>query len=88
MLRRVILCVVVTAIVSSGRTLAAENDPVMPVKARPQISYGFPSAYDWSGFYVGAHLGYGWGRSNWIEMPDVMSDSFSLAKPFDAFQNT
>jgi high affinity Mn2+ porin len=37
---------------------------------------------------VGGHLGYGWGRSNWIEMPDAISDSFSLAKPFDAFQNT
>jgi high affinity Mn2+ porin len=44
--------------------------------------------YDWTGLYVGGHLGYGWGRSNWIEMPDAISDSFSLAKPFDAFQNT
>ena len=21
--------------------------------------------YNWSGFYLGAHIGYGWGRSNW-----------------------
>jgi high affinity Mn2+ porin len=87
-LRRVLLCVVIATIGDSGRTLAAENDPVMPVKARPQISYGVPSAYDWSGFYVGGHLGYGWGRSNWTEMPDVISDSFNLAKPLDAFQDT
>ena len=82
------MCVVLATIGGSGRTLAAENDPVMPVKARPPISYEVSPAYDWSGFYAGGHLGYGWGRSNWTEMPDAISDSFSLAKPLDAFQNT
>jgi high affinity Mn2+ porin len=43
---------------------------------------------DWTGFYVGAHLGYGWGRSNWSQAPDFISGSFSLSKPIDAFQNT
>jgi high affinity Mn2+ porin len=47
-----------------------------------------PPIYDWTGLYMGGHLGYGWGRSNWMEQPDGVSDSFSLAKPFDAFQNT
>ncbi len=32
----------------------------MPLKASPLIA-----AYDWSGFYVGGHLGYAWGSSNW-----------------------
>src|ERR1700730_6827690 len=67
--------------------VAADPSTTMPLKAAP-ISYGVPSAYDWSGFYVGAHLGYGWGRSNWSEAPDSISDSFSLSKPIDAFQNT
>ena len=44
--------------------------------------------HDWTGFYVGGHLGYGWGRSNWRETPDLFSDTFSLAKSFDAFQDT
>jgi outer membrane immunogenic protein len=25
-----------------------------------------PAAYDWSGIYVGANAGYGWGNANWI----------------------
>jgi outer membrane immunogenic protein len=29
----------------------------MPVKARPVVA-----AWDWTGFYLGGHLGYGWGR--------------------------
>jgi outer membrane immunogenic protein len=30
----------------------------MPVKARP----AFAAVSDWSGFYLGGHVGYGWGR--------------------------
>ena len=26
-------------------------------------------AYDWTGLYVGGHLGYAWGRSNWSAHP-------------------
>lgn len=67
--------------------VAADPSTTLPIKAAP-TSYGAPSAYDWSGFYVGGHLGYGWGRSNWSEAPDMISDSFNLSKPIDAFQNT
>jgi high affinity Mn2+ porin len=35
--------------------------PVMPLKAPPIAN----TNYDWSGFYVGGHLGYAWGNSNW-----------------------
>jgi high affinity Mn2+ porin len=34
----------------------------MPVKAPPQNP---PSAYDWTGFYLGGHLGYADGASQW-----------------------
>jgi high affinity Mn2+ porin len=36
----------------------------MPVKAPP-----IPQAYDWSGFYVGGHLGLADGNSNWTANP-------------------
>jgi len=41
----------------SGAALAAD----LPVKAPV---YKAPSAYDWSGFYAGAHIGYGWGHEH------------------------
>jgi high affinity Mn2+ porin len=47
-----------------------------------------PPVDQWTGFYVGAHMGYAWGRSNWSQAPDLLSDSFSLSKPIDMFQNT
>jgi high affinity Mn2+ porin len=72
---------------ASNWTVAADP-PATTLRQAAPVSYGLPSAYDWSGFYVGAHLGYAWGRSNWSEAPDFISDSFSLAKPIDAFQNT
>jgi high affinity Mn2+ porin len=28
-------------------------------------SYKDPGAYDWTGFYVGGHIGYAWGTSKW-----------------------
>jgi high affinity Mn2+ porin len=63
--------------------IAADLSTTMPLKA-PSI-YG---AFDWSGLYVGGHLGYGWGRSNWTEAPDGISDAFNLGKSFDAFAGT
>jgi high affinity Mn2+ porin len=68
---------------ASDLAVAADPSATLPLKAA-----GVSSAYDWSGFYVGGHLGYGWGRSNWSEAPDSISDSFSLSKSIDAFQNT
>ena len=32
----------------------------LPVKARPAPVVAAPVATGWSGFYVGAHVGYGW----------------------------
>ena len=72
-------CAVCVALVMTESVFAA--DLVLKTKRAPPI-------YDWTGLYVGSHLGYGWGRSNWTEQPDGISDSVSLAKPFDAFQNT
>jgi opacity protein-like surface antigen len=37
---------------------AAPAKIAMPVKARPAVQ----AAWDWTGFYLGGHAGYGWGR--------------------------
>src|SRR3954462_15633317 len=54
--------------VFSGAALAA--DMSRPVYKAPPAG-ALPVAYDWTGFYVGGHLGYGWAKKDW-------SDSFGL----------
>jgi high affinity Mn2+ porin len=54
------------------------------------VAYAEPSAYDWTGFYLGGHLGYAWGNSNWTASTagasrSSISGSFSLAQPVDSF---
>ena len=44
-----------------GNAFAADLSSVLPTKA-PRL---VPMAYDWSGFYLGGHVGYGLGGSNW-----------------------
>jgi len=41
------------------------------------------SADPWGGFYVGGHLGYAWGNSNWSTRG--VSGSINLAQPIDTF---
>jgi high affinity Mn2+ porin len=47
-------------LVFASSAQAADLSRALPTKAPPS-----PSAYDWTGFYVGAHLGYAAGWSNW-----------------------
>ncbi|MFZ3357347.1 MAG: carbohydrate porin [Xanthobacteraceae bacterium] len=47
----------------AGTAQAADLSVVLPTKAAPAIAV--PPAYDWSGFYFGAHVGYALGGSNW-----------------------
>ena len=56
----------------------------MAVKAPPPP---VAAAYDWSGFYAGAHLGYAGGTSNWSTAPNL-SGSFGLYQSFDAFKDS
>ncbi|MGD0024462.1 MAG: hypothetical protein ABSC37_07525 [Xanthobacteraceae bacterium] len=56
------LLVVSTAAVVIMSAGSAAADDVMPTKAAP-ISNAVPSAFDWSGFYVGGHAGYASGSS-------------------------
>jgi outer membrane immunogenic protein len=52
----------------SGAALAA--DMQRPVYKAPPSGM-VPVTYDWTGFYVGGHVGYGWAQKNW-------TDSFGL----------
>ena len=40
--------------------------------------------YDWSGLYLGGHLGTGWGSSSWTAGPGINGSS-ELFQPIDAF---
>jgi high affinity Mn2+ porin len=64
----------------------------MATKAPPS-PLAASSAYDWTGFYAGGYLGYGWGSSNWtasttaVTTPSI-SGSLDLLQPFDPFKDT
>ena len=77
--------VVATLFAAPG--LAAELRVPMPVKAPRQITAPVSQLYDWTGFYVGAHVGQGWGKSNWTTAPDL-SGSVNVFNRFDAFEST
>ncbi len=56
----------------------AAADDIMATKAAP-IQYAVPSTYDWTGFYVGGHVGLSWGRgTSTLSNPNPISvgDSF------------
>src|ERR1700722_452083 len=59
----------------------------MAVKAPPQTASAC-SDYDWTGFYVGGHLGYGWGKSSFSDPGVGIAGSLDLFQPFDAFKST
>lgn len=64
----------------TGNAAAAD----MATKAPPP---SVPSAYDWSGFYLGGHLGYAWGTSNFTGPPGNPG-TLDLYKPFDSFDES
>ena len=73
-----------TALGTSAPAAAADL-PVFPVKAPP-----IPSLYDWSGFYVGGHLGYAFGNSNWAASgaDGSASGSLNFSQGVDIFSET
>jgi outer membrane immunogenic protein len=50
----------VGALLASGSAQAAD----LPFKAAPRAVAPAPAAYDWSGIYVGAHIGGGWATND------------------------
>src|SRR3984957_6024156 len=62
---------------------AAADMPAFPVKAPPIVGL-----YDWTGFYVGGHMGYAGGNSNWTANPTQAglpstSGSVGMFQPLD-----
>ena len=53
---------VIGLIALAGGAEGADLAGALPSKAPPPVA---PVAYDWTGFYVGGHLGYGAGSSHW-----------------------
>src|SRR5262249_54779407 len=66
------------AVLAAGPALAAG----MTVKApwQPPVV----QLYDWTGLYVGGHLGYAWGHSNW-STPAGLSSSLDLDQSSNIF---
>jgi high affinity Mn2+ porin len=76
------LRVVMGLMALAGSAVAAD----MPVKAPPPAA----TAYDWTGAYVGGHIGYAAGSSRWSAMPTgvagpAQSGSLDLFKAFNGF---
>jgi len=65
---------IVTIVLSMDSIAAFGTDlpPRMPVKAPPLVS---PLLYDWSGPYIGGHLGYLWGRTRVEEDGAIVEDN-------------
>ena len=68
-----------------GPAIAADLPETMPVKA-PPIS----TAYDWTGLYLGGHIGYALGNSNFTTSTTAgapsISGSLDLFQGFDSFK--
>jgi high affinity Mn2+ porin len=71
------------AIMAAGSGLTFADAAIaadLPVKAPPPSA----QAYDWTGFYIGGHVGNAWGTSNFTGPPGI-SGSLDLYQPFDSF---
>src|SRR5262249_29379203 len=67
-------------------TAALLAAPAMAAEVAVKAPWQAPvvQAYDWTGLYVGAHLGYAWGRSNWSAPPNL-SSSLDFDQSSDIF---
>jgi outer membrane immunogenic protein len=65
--------IVLASIAMIGIATANAGAADLPVKAPPMV----PTVTGWTGFYVGANIGYGWGRTG----ADLIDNSTGLAIP-------
>ena len=68
------------AVVLAGPALAADLPARMPVKAPVMAPV---SAYDWTGFYVGANVGHAWGTDD----PIAAAEAGATYGPFGTFRD-
>ncbi|MGO9487035.1 MAG: carbohydrate porin [Rhodomicrobium sp.] len=73
---------------SAGSALAAD---IMPA-GQAAVPDAEPSAVDWTGFYLGGHLGYAWGNSKWTASTaagvPIATGSLGLTQPIDSFKES
>jgi outer membrane immunogenic protein len=66
-----------SSIAISAAVPANAADIRMPVKAPPSFVHAY---YNWTGFYVGAHIGYGWADFSGVDpVVGILSDSASAS---------
>ena len=87
MLKRLISGGLTVAALSCVRAIAADGIIPLPVQASAA------PYYDWTGFYVGGHLGYATGYSKWSAteagaVVPSLAGSLDLFRAFDAFKGT
>ena len=68
---------------------ALDADATLPTVLKGPVGQNF----DWSGWYVGSHLGYAVGSSNWSALllgvaAPALTGSLDLFNTFDAFKGT
>src|ERR1044072_2558119 len=61
-MRRLLVLAGLAGALLSSNAMAA--DIVRPVYKAPPAG-ALPVAYDWTGFYIGGHVGYGWAKKDW-----------------------
>jgi high affinity Mn2+ porin len=87
---RILNCVLagvgLTALGLDGRAIAAD----LPVKAPAPVA---APVYDWTGFYVGGHIGYATGTTDWTATEagaaiPTLGGGFDLFSSYDVFKGT
>jgi high affinity Mn2+ porin len=84
----IVAAMVLSALAPSAE--AADLSASLPTKAPPPLA---PSAYDWTGFYLGAHYGYAGGSSRWSATQagaatPRLTGTLDLFNAFDPLQGT
>ena len=75
-------------VIAAQAARAADISAALPTKAPPPAA---SKAYDWTGYYIGGHLGYAGGSSDWSSSPAPgigLGGSIDLFNSYNAFKGT
>ena len=84
-MRRTLLAFATAGLVGAGlagiATAASAADIRQPTYKAPPAAVPVATVYNWTGFYVGGHIGYGWGDKDWTDTTGL----FGLSHQTDGF---